>query len=81
MERRMTKEIRIGNRKIGGETRFSFSRCNTKTEDAAATVAQILKLEQAGCDIIRVAVPTMEAAEPEGDQTPDPHSVGGRYSF
>jgi len=37
--------------------------CNTKTEDADATVAQILRLEQAGCDIIRVAVPTMEAAE------------------
>ena len=36
--------------------------CNTKTEDVTATVAQILKLEQAGCDIIRVAVPTLEAA-------------------
>ena len=37
--------------------------CNTKTEDAASTIAQILELERAGCDIIRVAVPTMEAAE------------------
>ena len=36
---------------------------NTKTEDVEACVAQILKLEKAGCDIIRVAVPTMEAAE------------------
>ena len=64
MERRMTKEIRIGNRKIGGGNPILIqSMCNTKTEDAAATVAQILKLEQAGCDIIRVAVPTMEAAE------------------
>ena len=64
MERRMTKEIRIGNRKIGGGKPILIqSMCNTKTEDAAATVAQILKLEQAGCDIIRVAVPTMEAAE------------------
>ena len=64
MERRMTKEIRIGNRKIGWGNPIPIqSMCNTKTEDAAATVAQILKLEQAGCDIIRVAVPTMEAAE------------------
>lgn len=64
MERRMTKEIRIGNRKIGGGNPILIqSMCNTKTEDAAATVAQILKLEQAGCDIIRVAVPTKEAAE------------------
>ena len=37
--------------------------CNTKTEDVKGTVAQILKLEEAGCDIVRVAVPTMEAAE------------------
>ena len=37
--------------------------CNTKTEDVKATVAQILALEAAGCEIIRVAVPTMEAAE------------------
>ena len=37
--------------------------CNTKTEDSASTIAQILELERAGCDIIRVAVPTMEAAE------------------
>ena len=36
---------------------------NTKTEDVEACVAQILRLEKAGCDIIRVAVPTMEAAE------------------
>ena len=46
MERRMTKEIRIGNRKIGGGNPILIqSMCNTKTEDAAATVAQILKLE------------------------------------
>ncbi len=64
MSRMKTKEIRIGNRVIGGENPILIqSMCNTKTEDAAATVAQILKLEQAGCDIIRVAVPTMEAAE------------------
>ena len=58
-----TKVIQIGDRVIGGgNTILIQSMCNTKTEDVAATVSQILKLEQAGCDIIRVAVPTMEAA-------------------
>lgn len=58
-----TKVIQIGDRIIGGGNPILIqSMCNTKTEDVTATVAQILKLEQAGCDIIRVAVPTMEAA-------------------
>ncbi len=64
MERRMTKEVQIGDRVIGGGNPILIqSMCNTRTEDAAATVAQIRKLEQAGCEIIRVAVPTMEAAK------------------
>lgn len=64
MERRKTKEIHIGNRVIGGGNPILIqSMCNTRTEDVEATVSQILQLEQAGCDIIRVAVPTMEAAE------------------
>ena len=63
MERMKTKEIRIGDRVIGsGNPILIQSMCNTRTEDAEATVRQILELEQAGCDIIRVAVPTMEAA-------------------
>lgn len=63
MSRMKTKEVRIGDRVIGGDNPILIqSMCNTKTEDVAATVSQILKLEQAGCDIIRVAVPTMEAA-------------------
>lgn len=62
-ERMKTKEIHIGNRVIGGDNPILIqSMCNTKTEDVEATVAQILALEKAGCDIIRVAVPTMEAA-------------------
>ena len=62
--RENTKEIAIGNVKIGGNYPIAIqSMCNTKTEDVAATVEQILKLEAAGCDIIRVAVPTMEAAK------------------
>ena len=61
--RNETKEIRIGNRTIGGGHPILIqSMCNTKTDDIQATVAQILALERAGCDIIRVAVPDMEAA-------------------
>lgn len=64
MSRMKTKEIRIGDQVIGGENPVLIqSMCNTKTEDVKATVEQILRLERAGCDIIRVAVPTMEAAE------------------
>lgn len=62
--RNQTKEIVIGNIAIGGSNPIAIqSMCNTKTEDVSATVNQILALEAAGCDIIRVAVPTMEAAE------------------
>ena len=64
MEKRLTKEVRIGNRVIGGANPILIqSMTNTKTEDVAATVAQIQKLTKAGCDIIRCAVPTMEAAK------------------
>ena len=62
--RDLTKAVQIGNCVIrGGSPILIQSMCNTKTEDAASTIAQILELERAGCDIIRVAVPTMEAAE------------------
>ncbi|GAA0805440.1 flavodoxin-dependent (E)-4-hydroxy-3-methylbut-2-enyl-diphosphate synthase [Clostridium sp. AF19-22AC] len=62
--RKKTKEVRIGDVIIGGIHPVAIqSMTNTKTEDAASTVAQILKLEAAGCEIIRCAVPTMEAAE------------------
>lgn len=58
-----TKVVQIGKRQIGGGNPILIqSMCNTKTEDVKATVEQILALERAGCDIIRVAVPTMEAA-------------------
>lgn len=63
-ERRKTREIRIGDRVIGGGNPILIqSMCNTKTENVAATVQQIQVLEAAGCDIIRVAVPNMDAAE------------------
>lgn len=64
MERKRTREITIGDKKIGGKNPILIqSMCNTKTEDVEATVRQIRELTIAGCDIIRVAVPTMEAAE------------------
>lgn len=63
MNRDHTKIIQIGNKVIGGGNPVLIqSMCNTKTQDVASTVNQIKKLTAAGCDIIRVAVPDMEAA-------------------
>ena len=64
MYRDNTKVIQIGDKKIGGGNPILIqSMTNTKTEDVEATVAQIKELEKVGCEIIRCAVPTMEAAE------------------
>lgn len=64
MHREHTRVVRIGNRVIGGGNPVLIqSMTNTRTEDVAATVAQIHKLEAAGCEIIRCTVPTPEAAE------------------
>ena len=64
MYRDHTKEVRIGDRIIGGGNPITVqSMTNTKTEDFEATIAQIRKLEDAGCEIIRSTVPTMEAAQ------------------
>lgn len=64
MHRENTKVIQIGNRKIGGSNPILIqSMTNTRTEDVEATVAQIKELTKAGCEIIRCAVPTMEAAK------------------
>lgn len=64
MHRNETKKIKIGDISIGGGSRIAIqSMTNTATEDVAATVAQIVELERAGCEIIRCAVPTMKAAE------------------
>ena len=63
----MTKKISVGNIDIGGGTGVSIqSMCSTKTEDISSTVDQIHRLEDAGCEIIRVAVPTMAAAKSIG---------------
>lgn len=62
--RHKTKEIQIGKVTIGGTNPIAIqSMTNTKTEDVKATVSQILQLEKAGCEIIRCAIPTMEAAK------------------
>ena len=64
MTREQTKVIGIGDRRIGGGNPILIqSMTNTRTEDAAATVAQIKKLTEAGCEIIRCTVPTLEAAQ------------------
>ena len=64
MYRDHTRTIKIGDRVIGGGNPVLIqSMTNTRTEDVEQTVKQILELERAGCEIIRCAVPTMEAAK------------------
>ena len=68
MYRDHTRVVQIGNQKIGGGNPILIqSMTNTKTEDVRATVAQILDLERAGCEIIRCTVPTEEAAKAIGE--------------
>ena len=64
IKKRQTRKIRIGDIYIGGDASVTVqSMANTDTRDAASTVDQIKRLEEAGCDIVRVAVPDNEAAE------------------
>ena len=64
MGRESTRTVRIGNRVIGGGNPIAIqSMCNTRTENVNETVEQIHRLEAAGCEIIRVTVPNMEAAK------------------
>ena len=68
MGRNKTREIQIGSVKIGADNPIAIqSMTNTKTENVKETVGQILSLEQAGCEIIRCAVPTIEAARALGE--------------
>lgn len=63
----MTKQILVGGIPVGGGAPVSIqSMCSTKTDDVAATVEQIHRLEEAGCEIVRVAVPDMSAARAIG---------------
>ena len=64
MNRRITRAVNVGGVMIGGDNPVVIqSMCNTDTRDVRATTGQILRLEEAGCEMIRVAVPDMEAAE------------------
>lgn len=64
MDRNETRKIMVGNVQIGGQNRVVIqSMCNTKTKDVDETVKQILELEKAGCEIIRVACLDMEDAK------------------
>ena len=66
--RRITRTVDVGGVKIGGGNPVSIqSMCNTDTRDVKSTVEQIKKLCEAGCEIIRVAVPDMEAAQAVGE--------------
>ncbi len=63
IKRKPTRQIKVGNIKIGGNAPVVVqSMTNTRTEDVSATTAQIHRMEQSGCEIVRVAVPGMEAA-------------------
>ena len=63
IKRRISKQIQIGNVKIGGDAPVSVqSMCNTDTRDVKATLAQIQELEDAGCEIVRLAVLNKDAA-------------------
>ena len=62
--RNETRKIMVGNVQIGGQNKVVIqSMCNTKTKDVEATVKQILQLEEAGCEIIRVACLDIEDAK------------------
>lgn len=67
IQRKKTREVKIGSLTIGGNNPIRVqSMTTTKTTDIEATVKQILELETAGCEIVRVTVPTMEAAKALG---------------
>lgn len=67
-KRRLSKEVSVGSLKIGGNNPISIqSMTNTDTRDAKATIDQIKRLEEVGCDVVRVAVPDMEAAKNIGE--------------
>ena len=58
------QKITVGGVQIGGGAPLVIqSMCNTRTQDVTATVKQILELEQAGCEVVRLAIPDMEAAQ------------------
>ena len=78
MKRRTTRQIYVGPVAIGGDAPVAVqSMTNTKTQDAKATLEQIHKLADAGCDIIRCAVPDMDAALAVHGLRLNPGNIGG----
>ena len=68
IERKKTRAVQVGHVTIGGNAPIVIqSMCNTDTRDVEATAAQILRLEEAGCELVRVAVPDMAAADAIGE--------------
>ncbi|GGY66990.1 4-hydroxy-3-methylbut-2-en-1-yl diphosphate synthase (flavodoxin) [Cellvibrio zantedeschiae] len=68
IKRRKSRQIMVGNVPVGGDAPISVqSMTNTETTDVAATVAQIQRIQLAGADIVRVSVPSMDAAEAFGE--------------
>ena len=64
INRRKTRQIKVGNVLIGGDAPISVqTMTNTETTDVEATLAQIQRMQSAGVDIVRVSVPTMDAAD------------------
>ena len=74
MKRKQTRRIQVGNKAIGGDAPITVqSMTNTDTRDVESTVAQILRLEEAGCDIIRCTVPDQQAADALSEIIPRIH--------
>ena len=68
IKRRKSRQIMVGNVAVGGDAPVAVqSMTNTETTDVAATVGQIQRLQQVGADLVRVSVPTMDAAEAFGE--------------
>ena len=68
VKRKITRSVKVGNLLIGGGNNVVIqSMCNTDTRNVKETVAQIKRLEEAGCEMVRVAVPDMEAAKAIGE--------------
>ena len=81
----MTKQIKVGNVLVGGGAPVSIqSMTNTRTDDIRATVAQLRRLASAGCEIVRVAVPDLEAARAVGkikEESPLPVVVDIHFDY
>src|SRR3954463_14528523 len=68
IERRPTRQVMVGNVLVGGDAPIAVqSMCSTDTRDVDATMAQVNALERAGCEILRIAVPTKESGEAFGE--------------